>query len=110
MIAILTMEMHYQSEYVLDKMQMYEIRNAFKYSHYAIKDIWEANRLSAYMTAQVYSKKRLTVQDIVKFPWENENNNDEVDKPLTKQDIDRLKASANYYIKMRQEGKLKLTV
>ena len=65
MYAILVMQLHYSPQYVLDEMQMYEAQVAIKYGYYAYKDIWEANRLTAYIMAQVNSKRRLKLSDIV---------------------------------------------
>lgn len=68
-----------------------------KYSYYANKDTWEANRLTAYMTAQVNSKRRLKVADIVTFPWENKE--EESDTRISKEDIERLEKQAEIYLK-----------
>ena len=82
-------------------MEWYEINAAMKYSHYSIKDGWEQARLITYMVAQVNSKHTLKMSDILQFPWEKDN--DPVDnKPITKEDIERLKAEALRYI--RQEN------
>lgn len=101
MYAILVMQLHYPPQYVLDDMQMYEAQVAMKYSYYANKDVWEANRLTAYITAQVNSKRRLTLQDIVTFPWENK---EESDTSITKEDIERLQMKADYYLKQHKNG------
>lgn len=95
------MQLHYPPQYVLDEMQMYEVRAALKYSYYASKDTWEANRLTAYMIAQTHSKRRLTLQDIVTFPWENK---EESDTSITKEDIERLQMKADYYLKQHKNG------
>lgn len=101
MYAILVMQLHYPPQYVLDDMQMYEAKVAMKYGYYANKDVWEANRLTAYITAQVNSKRRLTLQDIVTFPWENK---EESDTSITKEDIERLQMKADYYLKQHKNG------
>ena len=53
MYAILTLSMKFPPDYVLDRMGMYEVRTAFKYQYYSVKDDWEQARLIAYMTAAV---------------------------------------------------------
>ena len=98
---MLVMQLHYPPKYVLDEMQMYEVRAALKYSYYASKDTWEANRLTAYKIAQTHSKRRLTLQDIVTFPWENK---EESDTSITKEDIERLQMKADYYLKQHKNG------
>lgn len=95
---MLVLRHHLNPEYVLDKMEMYEIRALLKYEHYSHKDEWEQARMIAYMIAQTNSKKRLTYQDITKFYWENEEQ-EEHETSITKQDIERLRQRAQAYIK-----------
>ena len=37
MYAILTLSMNFPPDYVLDRMEMYEVRTAFKYQYYSVK-------------------------------------------------------------------------
>lgn len=97
MYAILVMQLHYPPQYVLDDMQMYEAQVAMKYGYYANKDLWEANRLTAYITAQVNSRKKLNVTDLVTFPWEEDVNTTET--KISKEDIERLQKQAENYLK-----------
>lgn len=97
MYAILVMQLHYPPQYVMDEMQMYEAQVAMNYSYYAAKDNWEAARLNAYITAQVNSKRRLKITDIVKFPWEDKEETS--DTSITKEDIQRLQKQAEIYLK-----------
>jgi len=98
--AILTQQMGYAPDYVLDKMQWYEINAAMKYSHYSVKDGWEQARLVAYMVAQVNSKRTLEMDEIVKFPWENEDD-EPVKTSITKEEIEQLKKEAEQFIKQQ---------
>ena len=84
-------------DYVLDKMDWYEVSALMKYQFYAIKDNWEQARLISYMIAQSNSKRRLKLQDIIPFSWENEDG-DEEDKPITKNEMERLKQNAQDYL------------
>lgn len=79
-------------EYVLDKIESYELAAALKYQHYAVKDGWEQARLIAYIVAQVNSKNRLSIKDILEFPWEEDE--EEKDTSITKEEIEALKAQA----------------
>lgn len=97
MYAILVMQLHYSPQYVLDEMQMYEVQVAMKYGYYANKDVWEANRLTAYIMAQVNSKRKLKVADIVTFPWEDKE--EASDTRISKEDIQRLQKQAETYLK-----------
>lgn len=96
MYAILVLKHGLNPEYVLDKMSMCEINALMKYAHYTHQDEWEQARLNAYMTAQVNSKKRLKVEDIIKFPWEDEKEKHNTE--ITREDIERLKIKAKNYI------------
>lgn len=84
-------------EYVLDKIEWYEINALMKYQYYAIKDNWEQARLIAFMIAQTHSKKKLKLQDIVPFAWDEDEENED-NKPITKSEIERLKARAQNYL------------
>lgn len=95
---MLVLRHHLQPQYVLDEMEMYEIRALLNYEYYSHKDEWEQARMIAYMIAQVNSKKKLTYQDITKFYWENEEQ-EEHETSITKQDIERLRQRAQAYIK-----------
>lgn len=94
------MRLHYPPNYVLDEMEWYEIRAAMKYQHYAYKDLWEANRLPAYLTAQVNARKgsEIELTDIVCFPWEDKPNKED-DTSISKADIERLQNKAKEYLK-----------
>lgn len=35
------------------------------------QDLWESQRMNAYVTAQCNSTKQLKPQSIISFPWEN---------------------------------------
>lgn len=100
---MLVLRHHLNPEYVLDKMEMYEIRALLNYEYYSHKDEWEQARMIAYMIAQTNSKKRLTYQDITKFYWENEED-EQHETSITKQDIERLRQRAAAYIKSNTQN------
>jgi len=58
---------------VLDEIQAYEIKSLMDYGYYKNKDSWEQTRLISFLLAQTNSKKKLKLQDIIKFQWETEN-------------------------------------
>lgn len=70
-------------EYFLDKMQDWEINNIIENIENVDRLAWEQTRLLMYMTAQVNSTKKLKVNDIIKFPWEEKK----VEKPKLRKDI-----------------------
>lgn len=67
---------------------------ALKYSYYANKDTWEANRLTAYVIAQTYSKKKLRAEDIIAFPWEEKSK----ETAITREEIENLRKEAQEFI------------
>ena len=57
--------------YVLDEMRMYEIGCLMPFLYLATKDAWEQARLVGYIGAQTHSTKKMSITDIVSFPWES---------------------------------------
>ena len=95
--------MHYPPEYVLDKMEWYEINSAMKYQHYSVKDGWEQARLIAYMVAQVNSKRTLKMDEILPLPWEKEDEETEHITTITKEEIEQLKKEAEAFMKNKNK-------
>ena len=58
-------------EYFMDKMENWELYELYQTIEYADSNNWEQTRAMMYVIAQVNSKKRLSPEDIMKFPWEN---------------------------------------
>lgn len=82
-------------EYFLDKMKPYELSIICDSLHLRTKDSWEQARMVAYMTAQVNSKKKLKPTDIIEFAWETKHTNQKAsNKPITQEDVERIKAMA----------------
>lgn len=98
MYAILTLSMKFPPDYVLDRMEMYEVKTVFKYQYYSVKDDWEQARLIAYMTAAVNSSKKLEMTDIMKFPWEDDYKDTVSDRNITDNEIKRLKEKAQQFL------------
>lgn len=59
-------------EYVLDKMERYEIESYISMLPKKNDDILEMVRLGCVCSLQPHSKKKINCNDIVKFPWEKE--------------------------------------
>lgn len=110
MYALLVIKLHYPPEYVLDKMEWYEINAALQYQYYSYKENWEQARLIAYMIAQVNSKKHLKLEEIIKFPWDNEKEMSIADTKITKEDIERLNKKAEAYKQLNQKAEVKKTI
>ena len=56
--------------------------------------MWEMTRFLAYITAQVQCTKKIEMKDILKFPWEEEENK----HIITKEEIEALQKKAEEYL------------
>lgn len=66
-----------------------------QYSFYRHKDNWEQARLISYLIAQTHSSKKLKLEDIIKFSWEQEDKKPKMAaETLTQEDIDFLESNA----------------
>lgn len=72
-------------------MRLYELEDLLDLTQYSYRQYWEQTRFNSYITAQVNSTKRLKPQDIIKFSWDNESENNESKKTITDDDIKRLR-------------------
>ena len=88
------MELGLPPTYILDEMHFYEAKSLIKNKHFKTKDIWEMTRFLAYITAQVQCTKKIEIKDILKFPWEQEENT----HTITKEDIEALQKKAEEYL------------
>lgn len=80
----------------MDEMHFYEAKSLIKNKHFRTRDIWEMTRFLAYITAQVQCTKKIEVKDILKFPWEQE---EEKKHTITKEEIEALQKKAEEYLK-----------
>lgn len=83
--------------YFLDRMQPYEITNIIEAIPYADRNQWEQTRLKIFSTASMFTKNQLTVTDIMRFKWDEVN--DEPQTEIQQTDIDRLKQQAKLFEK-----------
>lgn len=81
--------------YVMDEMQMYEIDALVSSIYRKKKDNWEQARLIAYLIAQTNSTKKLSIQDIMKFQWEDDDTDIKKTTRISDDDIKRLRDKAN---------------
>lgn len=59
-----------QPDYVLDRMNFYEIEALLENLWMKNKESWEQTRIQAYITAQTQSTKKIDMNDMMSFPWE----------------------------------------
>nr|DAS64135.1 MAG TPA: hypothetical protein [Caudoviricetes sp.] len=79
-------------------MQEYEVQDIIENLEYYERPEWERTRFQSYCNIQKSSSKKLKPTDLIKFPWEKEDDNTEQingnSEPLSKEDIQRLKEQA----------------
>jgi hypothetical protein len=67
---MLVFQGHMAPNYVMDEMELYEVPCLMSRLYLASKDTWEQARLVGYISAQTHSTKKMSISDIVTFPWE----------------------------------------
>jgi hypothetical protein len=76
----------------MDKLNDYEIDSILENLQYDDVNSWEQTRLRIYSTAQMMSKKQMTPQDLMKFPWEEKE--EEHKTSITNEEIEDLEKKA----------------
>ena len=61
-------------DYVLDKMEIYEINSLIKYQYFKYQEAWERSRMIAFMIAKANGSKIQKFSDLIKFQWETNKN------------------------------------
>ena len=79
-------------------MQEYEVQDIISNLEYYERPEWERTRFQSYCNLQKSSSKRISLQDLIEFPWDKEESStDQINgnsEPLSKEDIQRLKEQA----------------
>ena len=76
----------------MDVMEEYELQDTIQNLKYIDKDAWERLRIQIYSNVQMNTKKKLKPEDILKFPWEQEDK--PKDTSISNEDISRLREKA----------------
>jgi len=76
----------------MDKMQQWELIDFTNVVEYSNASSWEQTRSIMYIIAQVNSKKKLSIKDIMHLPWDN--NGASHNKEISNEDINRLELMA----------------
>lgn len=69
---------------------MYELRALMKNSYLKKKDDWEIGRFISYVVAQVNSSKKITMDQLLKFPWEDDAKKNKEAQVVSKQEREEL--------------------
>lgn len=92
-----------QPSYILDEMTLYEMKILLNNLEKKNKDSWEQTRFMSYIVAQCHSTKSMKMDDIMKFPWDDEKEEKE-DTSITNRDIERLRNKAKNYLKEKEKN------
>jgi len=93
-------------QYFMDEMKDYEVGIFMDNLGYLDVNQWEQTRFLGYCGVQVYSKKKLSPQDLLTFSWEAEDSEHETE--ISNEDVARLKAKAEQYQKLLNDNGKKL--
>lgn len=81
------MELGYTPDYVLDKMQMYEIVPIIQHLHLKVKDSWEQSRLIAWSSLAPHQKNPKPIEDFMSFSWEKSEEDEVEDNDVSIEDL-----------------------
>lgn len=84
-------------------MEEWEVYNFYDSLKYCNRSEWEQTRLIMYILAQVNSKKKLEMTDIMSFPWDRPEDIHDIE--MTNEQRDRLKEKAKAMEKILQKTK-----
>lgn len=83
------------TEYFLDRMQMYEVNIYVEDIPYLDRNSWEQCRTRMYGLSQMFSKKELKPTDLLKFKWDEAEENNKTG--ISDEDIKRLTELSKKY-------------
>ena len=85
--------------YVLDRMEPYELEACLDGLYLKGRESWNQTRQIVYTIAQVNSRKRIDIKEMMPFPWEQPE-----DTSMPDEERDRLSALMDEYIKKKEYG------
>lgn len=88
-------------EYFMSDLQNFEVELLYENLKYADRPSWEQTRLLAFILAQVNSKKKLEMTEILSFPWDRPEDIHDIE--MTNEDRDRLREKAKAFEKILKE-------
>ena len=80
-----------QPDYVLDRMNFYEIETLIENLWMKNKESWEQTRVQAYITAQTQSTKKLDPKELMSFPWEGDSQTEDITDDERKEILKEMK-------------------
>lgn len=95
--SILVLDMGIAPDYVLDRMEIYEINALFENRYLRQRESWEQARMLSFVIAKSLGSKINGVRDIFSLPWDEETKRETIEADYSQ--LDRLKAMSQYIIK-----------
>lgn len=86
----------------MDACQIWEINDIVENLQYLDRNSWEQTRLLAYIGAQTHSTKKLDINDIIEFKWDEKTTKN---IEMSNSDVQRLKEKAKNVEKMLKNVK-----
>lgn len=86
-------------EYVLERMEPYEIEACLDGIYLKNKESWEQTRQIVYTIAQVNSRRSINIKEMMPFPWEHTESTDIPDEERA-----RLSSLMKEFIKNKEYG------
>ena len=84
--------------YVLDRMEVYELKALMEYDDRRNRDSWEQTRLLAFVNARCAGAKVKDLKDLFELPWDKEIEPELSKRPASPQEEARLRATARYLL------------
>lgn len=85
----------------MDSMQEWEIQELYKVLEYSSSEQWEMTRWLLYAIVQVNSKKKIKIEDILKFPWDKGYSEQiKLTKEISSNEIERLRKKSQEILSM----------
>jgi hypothetical protein len=82
------------ADYVLDRMQIYEVKPFIENSFKRHRDSWEQARIISYVEAQINSQKTISPKDIIEFTWDKNEEKRNISNSYTDEEKKRLHEEA----------------
>ena len=82
--------------YVLDEIEMYEIKALLKYQYYRNQEEWEQTRFLGFISAKSNGAKISKLENLVKFQWEKKEK--QIPQFMSDEDMNRLQNKAKWMI------------
>jgi len=86
-------------QYFMDEMQEYEVHELYNALAYANSNEWEMTRWLLYAIIQTNSRKKIKIEDVIKFPWDKGYEYNKLEKEISTDDVNRLRAKSKEILK-----------